>query len=108
LAILTIIYALSPIDLIPDYIPVVGYIDDLIILPLMVAATIKLIPNDIINQCRIESEQIWKEGKPKKWYYATPIVFIWLIIIALIRDKYLTYLGETIYDYMDKWSFWRR
>ncbi|HEY9059901.1 MAG TPA: YkvA family protein [Pseudobacteroides sp.] len=89
LAILTIIYALSPIDLIPDFIPVVGYLDDLIILPLMVAATIKLVPNDIINQCRIESEQIWKDGKPKKWYYATPIVLIWLITIALIIKAFL-------------------
>ena len=83
LAILTIGYALSPIDLIPDFIPVIGYLDDVIILPLMVAVTIKLVPNNIIDQCRIESEQIWKDGKPKKWYYATPIVFIWLIIIAL-------------------------
>ncbi|MDP4182135.1 MAG: YkvA family protein [Bacillota bacterium] len=89
LAVLTIGYALSPIDLIPDFIPVFGYLDDLIILPLMIAATIKLVPNDIIEQCRIESEQIWKDGRPKKWYYAIPIMIIWLIIIALIIRAFL-------------------
>jgi uncharacterized membrane protein YkvA (DUF1232 family) len=89
LAILTIGYALSPIDLIPDFIPVLGYLDDVILLPLMVASTIKLIPNEIMEQCRIESEQIWKEGKPKKWYYAVPIVLIWLIIIVIIIKAFL-------------------
>ncbi|MDF2948073.1 MAG: hypothetical protein K0R07_83 [Sedimentibacter sp.] len=84
LAILTIGYALSPIDIIPDFIPVIGYLDDVIILPLMIAATIKLIPKEIIEQCRIESEQLWKDGKPKSWYYALPILLIWVIIVALL------------------------
>ena len=84
LAVLTVGYALSPIDLIPDFIPVLGYLDDIIILPMLVAVTIRLIPKDIIDQCRTESEQLWKNGKPKKWYYAIPIMLIWLILIALI------------------------
>jgi uncharacterized membrane protein YkvA (DUF1232 family) len=84
MAILTISYALSPIDLIPDFIPVLGYLDDLIILPVLVAVTIKLIPKEIIEACRIEYEQLWKDGKPKKWYYSVLIVLIWLIIFALI------------------------
>jgi uncharacterized membrane protein YkvA (DUF1232 family) len=61
LAILTIGYALSPIDLIPDFIPVLGYLDDVLLLPVMVAATVKLIPSDILVHCRIESEQLWKD-----------------------------------------------
>lgn len=84
MAILTISYALSPIDLIPDFIPVLGYLDDIIILPSMVAITFKLIPKDIIEACRIESEQFWKEDRPKKWYYAMPVVIIWLIIFVFI------------------------
>lgn len=84
LALLTIGYALSPIDLIPDFIPVLGYLDDVLLLPVMVAATVKLIPKDILAQCRIESEQLWKDGKPKRWYYAIPIVLIWLIVVVLI------------------------
>ena len=89
LAVLTIGYALSPIDLIPDFIPVLGYVDDLIILPLLVAATVRLIPDEIIEQCRKQSEQLWKDGKPKKWYYAIPIVLICVIIVALIIKAFI-------------------
>jgi uncharacterized membrane protein YkvA (DUF1232 family) len=89
LAIITVGYALSPIDLIPDFVPLFGYLDDLLLLPLLVAATIKLIPEDIMKQSRIESENQWQNGKPKKWYYAIPIVLIWLIIIALLIRLFL-------------------
>lgn len=81
---LAIIYALSPIDLIPDFIPVIGYLDDIIILPVLIALTIRLIPPDIFAECRIHAEGLWLDGKPKKWYYALPIVMIWLIVIFLI------------------------
>ena len=83
-AALTIAYALSPIDLIPDFILILGYLDDLLILPAMVWATVKLIPDDIFQQCRRESAEMWKNGKPKKWYFALPIVLIWLIVIWII------------------------
>lgn len=89
MAILTISYALSPIDLIPDFIPVLGYLDDIIILPILVAVTIKLLPKDIIEKCRIESEQLWKDDKPKNWYYSIPIVIIWLVIIFLIIKAFV-------------------
>ena len=81
---ITIGYALSPIDLIPDFVPVLGYLDDLIILPVLISITIKLIPQDIFAQCRLESENMWINGKPKKWYYALPIIIIWMVIIWLI------------------------
>lgn len=84
LAVLTVGYALSPIDLIPDFIPVIGYLDDLIILPVLAAATIRLIPKEIMVQCRADAEQLWQNGKPGKWYCAIPIVLVWLIILALI------------------------
>lgn len=84
LAGLTVAYALSPIDLVPDFIPVLGYLDDLLILPALVALTIKLIPKDVFEACRKESEGLWENGKPKKWYYAIPIVLIWLLIIFLV------------------------
>lgn len=89
LAILTISYALSPIDLIPDFILVLGYLDDVIILPLMIAATIKLIPKEVIEQCRIESEQFSKDDKTKKWYYGVPIVLVWLIIFVFIIKAFI-------------------
>ena len=84
LAGITVAYALSPIDLIPDFIPVLGYLDDLIILPLLVALTLKLIPGDVMQRNREKSEGLWNDGKPEKWYYAIPMILIWAIIIFLI------------------------
>ena len=81
---ITIGYALSPIDLIPDFIPVLGYLDDIIILPALVALTVKLIPSDVWERSKEKSIEVWKEGKPKKWYYAIPIILIWILIIWLI------------------------
>lgn len=83
-AALTVAYALSPIDIVPDFIPVLGYLDDLIIIPLLVALTVKCIPSSVGERCRADSEDIWKDGKPQKWYYAVPIIIFWLIIIWLI------------------------
>ena len=80
----TVAYALSPIDLIPDFIPVLGYLDDIILLPALAALTIKLIPKDVMERNRKLAEGLWKDGKPKKWYYAVPIVIIWLLVIWLI------------------------
>ena len=81
---LTVAYALSPIDLIPDFIPVLGYLDDVILLPALVALTVKLIPKEIFQKCRAESEHMWENGRPKKWYFALPIAAVWLIILWLI------------------------
>jgi uncharacterized membrane protein YkvA (DUF1232 family) len=84
LAGITIIYALSPIDLIPDFIPVLGYLDDVIILPGLIALTVRLIPPDIFAECRVRAEGLWAGGKPEKWYFALPITAIWLFVVYLI------------------------
>ncbi|HEX2927714.1 MAG TPA: DUF1232 domain-containing protein [Ruminiclostridium sp.] len=89
LGIITIGYALSPIDLIPDFIPFFGYLDDVIILPLLVAATVKAIPEDLIEQCRLESGNLWKDGKPKKWYFGIPIILVWLLIVFLLIKVFI-------------------
>ena len=89
LAGLTIAYALSPIDLIPDFIPVLGYLDDMILLPAMVALTIRLIPPAVFARCRIEAEGLWANGKPVKWYFAIPIALFWCVILFLILRKFL-------------------
>ena len=89
LAVITIAYALSPIDLIPDFIPVLGYLDDLIILPVLDALTIRCIPKDTFERYRKEAEGMWQNGKPKKWYFAIPIVLFWLLVIALIAKAVL-------------------
>ena len=88
-AFLTITYALSPIDLVPDFIPVLGYLDDVLILPALVALTVKLIPKDIFERYRQEAEGMWKDGKPKKWYYSVPIILLWTLIIYLVVKAFL-------------------
>lgn len=81
---ITVGYALSPVDLVPDFIPVLGYIDDVILLPLLVTITLKLIPGRIFEECGKEAEGLWADGKPKKWYYAIPIVLIWVLLIYTV------------------------
>lgn len=84
LAAVTVAYALSPIDLIPDFIPVLGYLDDIILLPALVALVIRIIPPHVMEACRREAESLWANGRPKKWYYALPILLIWLLVVFLI------------------------
>lgn len=84
LAGITVGCALSPIDLIPDFIPVLGYLDDLLILPALAALMIRLIPPEVMERCRREVEGMWENGKPKRWYYAIPIVVFWLLVAAVI------------------------
>ncbi len=84
---ITVGYALSPIDLIPDFIPVLGYLDDFIILPLLIALSVKLIPQRIMEECEAQALGMWQNGRPKKWYFALPILAIWVAIAALIFCK---------------------
>lgn len=79
-----VVYALSPIDLIPDFIPVLGYLDDLILLPALIAWCVKCIPSDVFEDCRDRALGLWGSGKPEKWYYSIPFILIWLAVIALI------------------------
>lgn len=79
-----IVYALSPIDLIPDFIPVIGYLDDLILLPLLVVLTLKLIPDETFERCREQARQMYQQGMKKHWYYMLPIILIWAILILLV------------------------
>lgn len=86
-SILVVGYALSPIDLIPDFIPVFGYLDDLILVPLGIAFAIKLIPINIMNECRQQSENNFKAERPKNWIAGGIIICIWIIIIIFILKR---------------------
>jgi uncharacterized membrane protein YkvA (DUF1232 family) len=76
-------YAFSPIDLIPDPIPVLGYLDDLVLIPLGVALAIKLIPAPVLGECRAEAQRIMAAGKPVNRVAAGIIVCVWLLFAAL-------------------------
>lgn len=84
LAGIALAYALSPIDLIPDFIPVLGYLDDLLLLPALIALTVRLIPDAVFDQCRREAEGMWRDGRPKKWYFAIPVALLWLLVVWMI------------------------
>ena len=74
-------YALSPIDLIPDFVPVLGYLDDVILLPLCIALAIKMIPSNVLEACREEAKNNPPKVKPKIWVAAYAIVMLWLIVL---------------------------
>lgn len=76
-------YALSPIDLIPDFIPVVGYLDDLILIPIGIALAIKLIPDSVLAECRARAIETMQNGKPQSRAAAAVIITIWLGLVAL-------------------------
>ena len=76
-------YALSPIDLIPDFVPVLGYLDDLILVPLGIALSIKMIPPHVLAECRVRAQESMASGKPASRIAAAVIVGIWLLLAAL-------------------------
>jgi uncharacterized membrane protein YkvA (DUF1232 family) len=77
-------YALSPIDLVPDFIPVLGYLDDLVLLPLGIFLALKLIPPQVMAECRARAQTAMRNGKPASRAAAAAIIIIWLVAAALI------------------------
>jgi uncharacterized membrane protein YkvA (DUF1232 family) len=84
-------YAFSPIDLIPDFIPVLGYLDDIIIVPLGIKLALKMIPNAVIKDCEEKAEELMVKGKPKNWLVGTLIIIIWVIIFIWVSIAIFQY-----------------
>ena len=76
-------YAFSPIDLIPDFIPVLGYMDDLILVPMGIALALKMIPPTVLADCRAKAQATMAQKKPRNWIAASVIVAIWLLLASL-------------------------
>ena len=74
-------YAFIPIDLIPDFIPVLGYLDDLVIVPLGVLLALKMIPAQVMAECRAKAELAVDGGKPQFRFMAVLIVAVWIILL---------------------------
>jgi uncharacterized membrane protein YkvA (DUF1232 family) len=77
-------YALSPIDVIPDFIPVLGYVDDMIIVPLGVAIALKMIPPGVLDDCREKARQAAGQKKLGNWLAAAVIIAVWIFVALFI------------------------
>jgi uncharacterized membrane protein YkvA (DUF1232 family) len=83
LAICVVGYALSPIDLIPDFIPIIGYLDDLIIVPLGMMLVLRMIPSVVMAECRVKAQSATLPSNSKNWIAAVIILIIWILIAVL-------------------------
>lgn len=80
LAVLVAGYAMSPVDLIPDFVPVLGYLDDLVLLPLGIALAVHLIPPDVLGECRKKARE---ERIPVSRVAAAAVILLWALLAAL-------------------------
>src|SRR3954470_15841414 len=83
LAALVLAYAFSPIDLIPDFIPVLGYLDDLLLVPLGITLALKMIPPAVMVECRAKARDAVQQAKPTNWIAAGVIIAVWLFLAVL-------------------------
>ena len=80
---LTLGYALSPVDLIPDFVPVLGYLDDLILIPALISLSIKLIPKEVLDEARERAAREPLQLR-KNWYFAALFILIWIVLITAV------------------------
>jgi uncharacterized membrane protein YkvA (DUF1232 family) len=86
LGVFVVAYALSPIDLIPDFIPVLGYVDDVLLLPVLIWLTIRLLPPEVLAECRSQADE-WmqtKGSKPSSRAGALLVAVLWLAVGAAV------------------------
>jgi uncharacterized membrane protein YkvA (DUF1232 family) len=74
-------YALSPIDLIPDFIPVLGFLDDLILIPIGIKIALKMIPNHVMEKCREQAVELERSSLGSSWIAAIIILGLWVLIV---------------------------
>ncbi len=80
-----LVYALSPIDLVPDFIPVLGYLDDVLILPGLIVLALRHIPPEVMDECRKKAAELWSEQKPeKRGIYALPVILFRVLVLVIV------------------------
>ena len=90
-AICVVGYAFSPIDLIPDFIPILGYLDDLIVVPLGIMLILKIIPPAVMIECRVKAQSATLRDKPKNWIAAGIILIVW-VLFAVFSIRLMIHL----------------
>jgi uncharacterized membrane protein YkvA (DUF1232 family) len=84
IAAIVVAYAFSPIDLIPDFIPVLGLLDDLIIVPLGIALAIRLVPREVMERSRRKAQERVDNSPPANWVMGAIIIALWALVIAVV------------------------
>ena len=90
-SICVVAYAFSPIDLIPDFIPVLGYLDDIILIPLGISLALKMIPKSVTNDLRIKADEMQQKEKPTNWFVGILFIIIWILLAI--------WIGMLVYDF---------
>jgi uncharacterized membrane protein YkvA (DUF1232 family) len=87
LAGVVVAYAVSPVDLIPDFIPVIGLLDDMIIVPLGLGLALKMIPREVMEEHRREAKGRLAPGVPRRWVGAAVVICIWVFVLWLVGSS---------------------
>ena len=95
-AAVVVAYAFSPIDLIPDFIPVLGYLDDVILVPLGISLALKMIPEEVLADARVQAEEAFPDGKPKNWVVGAIIILVWVVLAGLAIFWAVRWIRELI------------
>jgi uncharacterized membrane protein YkvA (DUF1232 family) len=90
-------YACSPIDLIPDFVPVLGYLDDLILLPLGITWALRLVPPAVLSECRAQAQATLQDGTPVSWVAGAIIVVLWLGF-AVLGLVWISKIGRKMFS----------
>ena len=93
-AAIVVAYAFSPIDLIPDFIPIIGYLDDLVLIPFGIGVAVKLIPKDILEESRHLAQKRIDSKKPINWIAGAIVVAIWAALLAFIIYRVVLHSKE--------------
>jgi uncharacterized membrane protein YkvA (DUF1232 family) len=103
-AALVVGYAFSPIDLIPDFIPIVGYLDDLILIPVGIWLALRMIPADVMVESRARAKQDSATGRPVNRAVAVVIVIIWLVLASLLIIWGYRLFSSSNFDTSLRWA----
>jgi len=91
---IVVAYAFSPIDLVPDFIPILGYLDDVILVPLGITLALRMIPDEVLKEARLHAVEELEKGDPKNWWAGTIIILIWVILAASTLLKIIRWFQD--------------